>query len=92
MYRYIIEACSARVSDGLATECWDDSTECEAWAERGECANNLRYMELYCRLSCGLCKESVTTSETACVINPVVAYAVLIARCTCMYMYMVALE
>ena len=35
--------------------CTDQHDNCGSWAGGGECATNPQYMNLYCKLSCGLC-------------------------------------
>ncbi|XP_041465843.1 fibrillin-2-like [Lytechinus variegatus] len=37
------------------SQCVDKNEDCAAWAERGECTANKRYMKKNCRLSCGVC-------------------------------------
>jgi ShK domain-like len=37
----------------------DDEADCASWAEDGECGRNQRYMEVYCRKSCGVCTRLI---------------------------------
>ncbi|KAL8601480.1 hypothetical protein ACOMHN_000422 [Nucella lapillus] len=37
------------------SECGDQNTNCQMWAERGECQNNQNYMHSNCRKACRLC-------------------------------------
>ena len=39
----------------LYIDCVDTHTECENWANHGECQANPHYMQVSCRKSCGEC-------------------------------------
>lgn len=38
-----------------ALGCTDDSEDCAAWAQSGECVKNMAYMHKSCRASCNAC-------------------------------------
>lgn len=38
------------------TKCVDTNKECPNWAKNGECEKNPKYMNVGCRLSCGICR------------------------------------
>lgn len=39
-------------------ECQDHSVHCRLWMEAGECTENVDYMSLFCKKSCGLCMDT----------------------------------
>ena len=46
--------------------CRDVHTMCPAWADAGECKNNVKYMYKECPASCGVCKTRCYDKEPAC--------------------------
>jgi hypothetical protein len=38
--------------------------ECKEWAQRGQCTENARFMEMHCRRSCNLCCTDVVDTCT----------------------------
>ena len=36
--------------------CEDKKTECTMWEASGSCESNRKYMEKFCRMSCGFCE------------------------------------
>ncbi|KAL6746302.1 NADP-dependent oxidoreductase domain-containing protein [Haematococcus lacustris] len=40
--------------------CVDQEKACSGWASMGECAHNKGFMEISCRLACGLCSAAAT--------------------------------
>ena len=57
--RLSCEVCTEAAAAGAETSpgepCTDLDEECNVWAKEGECSANPEYMELQCRMSCGLC-------------------------------------
>jgi hypothetical protein len=45
-------------SESLTVGCVDLYRECYAWANRGECTNNVNFMRWNCRYSCSLCENN----------------------------------
>ncbi|KHJ93048.1 shTK domain protein, partial [Oesophagostomum dentatum] len=46
--------------------CFNEQQCCAPWASRGECRNNPRYMNLWCRASCGICRPTTYDISVEC--------------------------
>ncbi|CAG9538264.1 unnamed protein product [Cercopithifilaria johnstoni] len=50
----------------METACLNDDPCCSLWAKNGECFNNIAYMRIHCRKSCGYCK-SIDNKQSGCI-------------------------
>jgi len=56
MYKGVCKATGGTgTGTGGGNSCSDNNGNCAAWARRGECSNNPRYMNVYCKKSCKRC-------------------------------------
>ena len=48
-------------SNSKYLDCFDTNENCELWQLKGECQRNRQFMSIECKLSCGLCRDSLVT-------------------------------
>ena len=61
---------TAEAQDDDDPNCVDNHTNCDFWAEKGECESNPSYMLTNCRKSCGVCpKAQVKQAPTTRILN-----------------------
>jgi hypothetical protein len=44
-----------KIDEKISSECIDLNAHCEMWEKLGHCIHSAKYMNHYCRKSCGFC-------------------------------------
>ena len=44
-----------KIEEKISNECVDLNAHCEMWEKLGHCMHSTKYMNHYCRKSCGFC-------------------------------------